>query len=291
MRLISPVPRAEPAQAGAAERAVAVVGDDPGRARAGEGLRRGEDVLALADGRAEPLGDVGHVLLPQRPRGGGVGGLVAQLASPRGARTARITRSSWRCGAQRSASSRSSSTSACGRERAAVLGEQRRGSRASPNCTPSRRASHSPSVAATSTSPAASSHDALLVAGVVLDAEREPGRAELGRAAAGAQQLRRRMAGVAPAQLVAVEDREEDRARTRSSGSRPRRIALVCASTSAGRGQSNVRASTKKRTIEAVAATSSPLPLTSPTTSPSPPPGSVQMPKMSPPLACWPAGS
>ena len=75
------------------------------------------------------------------------------------------------------------------------------------------------------------------------------------------------------------------------SGSRPRRIAFVCASTSAGLEQSKVRASTKKRTIEAVAATSSPLPDTSPTIMPSRPPGSGQIPKMSPPLACWPAGS
>ena len=75
------------------------------------------------------------------------------------------------------------------------------------------------------------------------------------------------------------------------SGSRERRIAFVCASTSAGRSQSNVRASTKKRTIAAVAATSSPLPLTSPTSRPRPPPGSVQMPNTSPPLAWRPAGS
>ena len=77
----------------------------------------------------------------------------------------------------------------------------------------------------------------------------------------------------------------------RPSGSREQRIALVCWSTSAGRSQSNVRASTKKRTIAAVAATSSPLPLTSPTSSPRPPPGSVQIPNTSPPEAWRPAGS
>ena len=72
----------------------------------------------------------------------------------------------------------------------------------------------------------------------------------------------------------------------------PRAQDLVgLASTSAGRSQSNVRASTKKRTIAAVAATSRPLPLTSPTSRPSPPPGSVQIPNTSPPPAWRPAGS
>ena len=50
-----------------------------------------------------------------------------------------------------------------------------------------------------------------------------------------------------------------------ADGSRWRSSAAVCASTSAGRSESHVRASTKKRTIDDSAATSRPLPLTSPT--------------------------
>ena len=52
-----------------------------------------------------------------------------------------------------------------------------------------------------------------------------------------------------------------------------------------------MRASTKKRTIELIAATSMPLPLTSPTSSAIEPFGSRQMPKKSPPPAAWPDGS
>ena len=47
----------------------------------------------------------------------------------------------------------------------------------------------------------------------------------------------------------------------------------------------------KKRTIALTAATSRPLPLTSPTSTASAPPGSRQTPKMSPPETSWPAGS
>jgi len=51
-----------------------------------------------------------------------------------------------------------------------------------------------------------------------------------------------------------------------SSGSRSRSIAFVCSSTAAEESQSQLRASTKKRTIELSAAVSTPLPATSPTT-------------------------
>ncbi len=76
-----------------------------------------------------------------------------------------------------------------------------------------------------------------------------------------------------------------------SFGSRRRRIAFVWASTAAGSCESHVRASTKKRTIALTAATSMPLPLTSPTRTASAPPGSRHTPKMSPPETSWPTGS
>ena len=86
--------------------------------------------------------------------------------------------------------------------------------------------------------------------------------------AAGAQQVRRRVTGVAPAQPAALDDRQERRHEQPLRQPRAQdRVRLAQAS--AGRSQSNVRASTKKRTIAAVAATSRPLPLTSPTSSPS----------------------
>ena len=74
-------------------------------------------------------------------------------------------------------------------------------------------------------------------------------------------------------------------------GSRPRSSALVWLITSAGSAASYVRASTKNRTIELMAATSIPLPLTSPTSSATERFGSRQMPKKSPPPAAWPEGS
>ena len=74
-------------------------------------------------------------------------------------------------------------------------------------------------------------------------------------------------------------------------GSRWRSSAAVWASTSAGLSESHVRASTKKRTIELSAATSRPLPLTSPTRTANAPLGIVHTPKMSPPPTSWPAGS
>ena len=52
-----------------------------------------------------------------------------------------------------------------------------------------------------------------------------------------------------------------------------------------------MRASTKKRTIALIAATSSPLPLTSPISTAAAPLGSVHAPNTSPPPTSWPAGS
>ena len=74
-------------------------------------------------------------------------------------------------------------------------------------------------------------------------------------------------------------------------GSRLRSSALVCASTAAGSAASHVRASTKKRTIALIAATSMPLPLTSPTSNAISPLGRRHRPKKSPPPATPPAGS
>ena len=74
-------------------------------------------------------------------------------------------------------------------------------------------------------------------------------------------------------------------------GSRPPSSRSVWVRTSPGRSESQVRASTKKRTIALSAATSRPLPVTSPTSTASAPLGSVHTPKMSPPLTSWPAGS
>ena len=54
---------------------------------------------------------------------------------------------------------------------------------------------------------------------------------------------------------------------------------------------SHARASTKKRTIELAAATSRPLPLTSPTSTATAPLGCVQTPKTSPPLTSCATGS
>ena len=72
---------------------------------------------------------------------------------------------------------------------------------------------------------------------------------------------------------------------------RVRRIRLAWASTSAGDSVSQARASTKKRTIALVAATSRPLPLTSPTSTATAPLGSVQTPNTSPPPTSWATGS
>ena len=66
---------------------------------------------------------------------------------------------------------------------------------------------------------------------------------------------------------------------------------MVCASTSAGQSESHVRASMKKRTIALTAATSRPLPLTSPTSTASAPAGSRHAPNTSPPETSWPTGS
>ena len=74
-------------------------------------------------------------------------------------------------------------------------------------------------------------------------------------------------------------------------GSRRRRIALAWASTCAGQSASQVPASMKNRTIALTAATSIPLPLTSPTSTASAPSGWRQTPKTSPPETSWPTGS
>ena len=66
---------------------------------------------------------------------------------------------------------------------------------------------------------------------------------------------------------------------------------LACASTSAGCSESHARASTKKRTIALAAATSIPLPLTSPISSATAPLGWVQTPKTSPPPTWCATGS
>ena len=116
--------------------------------------------------------------------------------------------SSCRRGAQRSASSCSAPDELLGRERAAELGEQRR----------------QPGVAeldavAAGLPEAVGGGDqhvpgqqlglALDVAAVLEHGEREPARLERGRRAVRAQQLRRRVAGVAPAQPAALDDRQE----------------------------------------------------------------------------------
>ena len=74
-------------------------------------------------------------------------------------------------------------------------------------------------------------------------------------------------------------------------GSRPPSRRSVWARISPGRSESQLRASTKKRTMALSAATSRPFPVTSPTSTASAPLGIVQTPKMSPPPASWPAGS
>src|SRR3954464_13716578 len=74
-------------------------------------------------------------------------------------------------------------------------------------------------------------------------------------------------------------------------GRRWRSSAAVCASTSAGRSESHVRASTKKRTIELSAATSSPLPATSPMRTAAAPLGRVHAPNTSPPPTSGPAAA
>ena len=63
-----------------------------------------------------------------------------------------------------------------------------------------------------------------------------------------------------------------------SLGSRPVSIEFVCSSTRAGELSSQLRASTKKRTIALSAAVSTPLPATSPTSTATSPPGSRQTP-------------
>ena len=73
-------------------------------------------------------------------------------------------------------------------------------------------------------------------------------------------------------------------------GRRRRSSALVCWITSAGSVASHVRASMKKRTIALIAATSIPLPLTSPTSSATEPLGIRHSPNRSPPPAACPDG-
>ncbi len=63
-----------------------------------------------------------------------------------------------------------------------------------------------------------------------------------------------------------------------SAGRRPPSIALAWASTAAGEVSSQLRASTKKRTIALSAAVSTPLPATSPTSRATSPSGSRQIP-------------
>ena len=76
-----------------------------------------------------------------------------------------------------------------------------------------------------------------------------------------------------------------------AGGSRSRTSSAVSVSTFAGAAQPHVRASTKNRTIALSAATSRPLPLTSPTSTATAPPGSVHAPNTSPPPTSRPAGS
>ena len=66
---------------------------------------------------------------------------------------------------------------------------------------------------------------------------------------------------------------------------------LAWASTAAGCSESQARASTKKRTIALAAATSRPLPLTSPSSTATAPLGCVQTPKTSPPPTWCATGS
>ena len=72
---------------------------------------------------------------------------------------------------------------------------------------------------------------------------------------------------------------------------REHRIRFAWTSTSAGDSVSHARASTKKRTIALAAATSSPLPLTSPISTATAPLGSVHTPKTSPPPTSCATGS
>ena len=168
--------------------------------------------------------------------------------------------SSSRAGAHASASRCSSRTRRA--VQPARCSASRAPSRSSPNWRPSRRASVSPSVDANTRSPAAERRRGGRVHLVLLDAERQsvppssrcppPRRISSG---GGWPALHQR--------IRARRSPHHGRART-SSLEPPRSSALVCAITSAGSAASHVRASTKKRTIELIAATSIPLPLRRP---------------------------
>ena len=76
-----------------------------------------------------------------------------------------------------------------------------------------------------------------------------------------------------------------------SRGSLPSSIALACSSTFAGESVSQLRASTKKRTIALRAAVSTPLPATSPTSTATASPFTGQAPYTSPPVGSFAAGA